>query len=290
MSAIADNFTAGSEPIPPADALKLQLAAIAGNEPDTSFLEIRCLRRDGTPGPREFIPVRELHRAVEIVLGLRDVNTYVGACPRVRERGTAQDVERSWTLWGDLDSPEAVEALPRFTPCPSIVVRTSPGRLQALWPLRRPVTPAAARRANRRIAHALGADASATDAARILRAIGSLNHKHNPPAEVACARCECDVFELGQIVGSLPDAPGEAPRRRVNVSGPPAGASLAGLLRAVREAPVGSRNAIAFWAACRAQDEGHDAREELREAALATGLPEIEVDRTLGSAERRSAA
>ena len=281
-----------SAEIPQRDALLLQLAAIAGNEPESSFIEIRCLRPDGAPGPREFVPVRDVRRAVEIVLALQDVNTYASACPRVREGGTAADVERGWCLWTDCDTPEAVEALRRFRPLPSIVVRTSPGRLQALWPLRSPVAPAWARRANRRIAHALGADMASTDVARIVRAIGTFNHKHDPPAPVTCARVELDVYALGEIVGSLPDAPGEAPRRPKFVSEVSEGSpgSLAGLVRTVREAPVGERNAILFWAACTAQEEGHDAREELRQAAFDAGLPEVEIERTLGSAERRAAA
>jgi hypothetical protein len=278
--------------IPQDMALRMQFAAIVGNEPPSSYLEIRCLRPDGGPGPREFVPVRELRRAVELVLSLRDVNVYVGACPRVRESGTAQDVERCWAAWADCDTVEAVEALRRFRPMPSIVAWTSPGRVQALLPFRRPVSPAAARRGNRRIAHALAADMTATDPARILRAIGSRNFKHDPPALVTCARCELDVYELGEVVGSLPDAPGDGPRRRVSISGRPHAtpSSLAGLLRAVREAPVGSRNALTFWAACRAREAGHEARDELRQAALDAGLPEVEVERTLDSAERKAAA
>src|SRR6202035_5055135 len=165
------------EPIPQDAALYLQLAAIAGDEPPSSYLEIRCLRPDGAPGPREFVGVRDLKRAVAHVLGLQDVNVYVGGAPRVRESGRVADVERVWCLWADCDSAEAVEALRRFKPWPSIAVRTSPSRMQALWAIGRPVTPAAARRANRRIAHALGADMAATDAARILRAIGTFNIK-----------------------------------------------------------------------------------------------------------------
>jgi hypothetical protein len=274
------------------EALLLQLAAIAGNEPAGSFLEVRCLRPDGRPGPREFLPVRELNRAVELILGLRDVHAYVGGAPRVRESGTAKDVARVNCLWADCDTAEAVEALRRFKPWPSIVGRTSPGRVQALWPLRRPATPAAARRANRRIAHALGGDMAATDPARILRAIGTFNMKHSPPAPVTCARCELDVYELGEIVGSLPDAPGDVPRPRVTAAASYEGStgSLGALLRTVREAPVGQRNNLLWWCALRAREEGHDAHEELRQAALDAGLAEFEVERTLNSAEQRVAA
>src|SRR5206468_868805 len=127
----------------------------------------------------------ELRQAVDMVLGLSDVNCYVGACPRVGEGGTIADVARAWCLWVDCDSPAGVEALRRFRPSPSIVVGTSPGRVQAFWPLGRSIAPGWARRANRRIAHALGADLAATDPARILRAIGTFNHKHTPPTPVA---------------------------------------------------------------------------------------------------------
>jgi hypothetical protein len=279
------------EPITQDVALRMQLAAIAGNEPASSFLEVRCLRPDGAPGPREFVPVRDVRRAVEIVLKLRDVHVYVSACPRVRESGTAADVDRAWCLWADCDLLEAVEALPRFKPLPSIVVRTSPGRMQALWPLRRPVTPAAARRGNRRIAHALGADRTVVDPSRVLRAIGSRNFKHDPPAPVTCARCELYAFDLGEIVGSLPDAPGETPRRGAVVSDRlnSSPSSLAGLVRTVRGASEGGRNCLLYWAASRARDEGLEAREELRQAALDAGLPEFEVERTLDSAGRAAA-
>lgn len=277
--------------IPARDALLLQLASFAGNEASSSFLEVRCLRPDGGPGPREFLPVRELGRAVETVLALRDVNVYVGAAPRVRESGTAQDVERDWSLWCDCDSSEAVAALRAFRPLPSIVVSTSPGRLQALWPLRQPVAPAWARRANRRIAHKLGADMAATDPARILRAIGSRNFKHAPPEPVTCRRAELEVFLLADVVGSLPDAPGDAPRPvRVAAANGPSHGRLDALIQTVREAQVGERNNLLLWAACRAREEGHEARRDLREAALEAGLSETEVERTLDSAERRAAA
>jgi len=222
------------------------------------------------------------------VLALPAVSAYVGAAPRVRESGTARDVERVHCLWADCDSAEAVKALRRFTTMPSIVINTSPGRMQAIWALDRPISPAWARRANRRIANAVGADMCATDVARILRAVGSVNWKYTPPVTVSAARVECDVFSLAEIVGRLPDAPGEIPRPRSGNAEPATG-SLAALVRAVREAQIGERNALLLWAACRALEEGHNAREELRQAALEAGLPEAEVERTLQSAERLAA-
>ena len=80
--------------IPQREALYLQLAAIAGNEPASSFLEIRWKAERGMV--QEFVPVRELDRAVEVTLGHGQLSdTYSGAAPRVRESGSQGDVERS---------------------------------------------------------------------------------------------------------------------------------------------------------------------------------------------------
>jgi hypothetical protein len=57
-------------------------------------------------------------------------------------------------------------------------------------------------------------------------------------------------------------------------------------VRTVHEAGQGNRNRALFWAAARAAEHGLDlehAGEALREAALAIGLAEFEVQRTLRS-------
>lgn len=265
--------------IPSREALALQLATFAGAEPESSFLEVRCLRKDG-PGPRRFMPVRELTRIAAEAGRHHDVDVYVGAAPRIRKAGTARDVERVWSLWADCDSEDAVKKLRKFRPLPSIVIRTSPGRLQALWSLREPLAPEWARRANRRLAYHLGADMAATDPARILRACGTFNHKHSPPAPVTAARVELDVFRASEVVGVLCDVP--QPQRSYVGEGRGSADALA---RTVREAPIGERNAVLFWAACKAHEGRHDP-ETIRNAGLACGLAEFEVDRTLESAAR----
>jgi hypothetical protein len=116
-----------AETIPQRDALKLQLACIAGHEPPSSYFELRPLTPEGRPAPRDraFIPVRQLDEAAQRIRELAPrLNVYIGAAPRVRENGTAQAVERVWTLWVDLDGPDALATLARFRPLPSIVVRS----------------------------------------------------------------------------------------------------------------------------------------------------------------------
>jgi hypothetical protein len=60
------------------------------------------------------------------------------------------------------------------------------------------------------------------------------------------------------------------------------------LLHLVEQAENGNRNAMLYWAACRAVDEGADLEDALVDAAVRCGLSEPEARRTVASAARRS--
>jgi hypothetical protein len=279
------------EPIPQEIALRLQCAAIAGDEPPSSFFELRPL---DPAGRQEFIPVRDLGAVMGRIAVLRERHqVYLGAAPRTREAGTADAIERAWCVWADCDSEESVSLLRAFRPLPSIVVKSGTGgHLHAWWPLHKSVIPRWAERANRRLAHRLKADRASTDVARIMRPIISVNRKTQPATVVECVRLELDVFELRDVVGGLPDPPAKA---AMPVSGHPnpsrdPDASLAGLARVVRDAPVGQRNDKLNWAAFRAGEHvlagavaPGDAEGELLAAALDAGLGEAEALRTIRS-------
>jgi hypothetical protein len=298
-----------SEPIPQEIALRLQLAAIAGNEPGTSVTEIRPLDADGRIAllERAFLPVREFEEIASRVRELANThNVFISAAPRTRHSGRADAVARCWCLWADCDTTESVEALLRFQPSPSLIVQTRPGRLHAWWPLRHPIAPAWAKRANQRLARALDSDRQAVDAARILRPVGSLNHKTCPPSPVVSLRLELDVYLLADVVGHLPDLEGLGYARPAAATPTAPGrpdAVLDGLCRKIREAqpPMfgkpGERNALLYWAACRLREHADagtlnesEGREALRQAALAAGLGDVEIERTLDSALARRAA
>jgi hypothetical protein len=282
--------------IPERDALYLQLAAIAGNEPPSSYFELRPL---DPVGCQRFVPVRELRAAADLVMALCEHHQiYVGAAPRTRRAGTADAVERVWCLWADLDTPDSVAALDTFRPLPSIVIRSGTAEnLHAWWPLREAMEPEWARRANRRLVLALGADMAATDVARVMRPTGSLNHKHSRAGATTCVRLELDVYTLPAVVGSLDDAPdylASEPTSRAIQSG--AASTLDRLVRTVREAHEGNRNNLLHWAACRVRERAdvgeldeHHASAALRDAALAVGLGDSEIDATLRSALKRRA-
>jgi hypothetical protein len=291
---------ASPDAIPDHDALLLQLAAFAGNEPQGSFLEVRPLKPTGT---QQWVPVRKLRRAVELVLSLRDEHeVFASVNPRTVQSGKAEAVERCWCLVVDCDSEESVRRLIAFRPRPSLVVTSSPGKLHAYWPLRSALAPEWARRCNLRLACALRADRACADPARVMRAIGSV-HRKGEPTPVRCVRVETHVFLAHEIVGALPD-PSVATR------GPPpptplgrhSPGTLAGLARSVREArppsrdAQGQRNVVLNWAAFRAGEHvaagriaGEDAERELYAAAIAAGLDEAEARRTLESGLRAGA-
>jgi hypothetical protein len=279
------------------EALLLQLAAIRGHEPESSFFELRPLTPDGQPAPRDraFIPVRQIDEAMRLIFEQAPrLNAFVGAAPRTCENGSAAAVGGVHTLWADLDGRDPLAKLLKFRPQPSIVILSgSPSCAHVYWPLRSPISPTGAHRANRRLALALAGDMGACDPARILRPAGSLNHKHDPPAEVRCARLELDVFTLADVVGTLPDTDHYRTLRPTDerqVVGDPSN-TLAGLARTVADARVTNRNKALYWAARRVREhadrgelDASEARVELRAAATHTGLPEHEIERTLSSA------
>jgi hypothetical protein len=227
------------------------------------------------------------------------LNVFVGVCPRVREAGTVDAVERCWVLWVDVDGEHPLHRLAGSRPWPSIVVRTGSGGAHAYWPLREPLDPAHAQRANRRLALATGGDMNATDAARILRPPGTLNHKYDPPREVRCTRLDPDRFTAYEVVGHLPDSDHyrrvEAQRewRERHEAGEP-DRVLDGLVRTVAQAKPGGRNVALYWAACRAVEHAaageldeQDALDVLGSVALDGGLGADEVKATITSAQRR---
>ena len=279
-------------------ALRLQLATIAGNEPVTSLFEVRAKRSTGRMD-QLFVGVHELDRAAAAIVNRSQlVDVYVGAAPRTRREGTLDAIERVWSLWADCDNDTAVERLRHFKPLPSIVLRSgTDNRVHAYWPLNSPIPPSWAQRANLRLAHALGSDKGATDGARIMRPIGSRNHKHDPARPVECVRLEMDVFTVDLVVGRLcDDRDWIAPAPRPLTATAAGGGSLPGLVRVVREAQDGNRNNALNWAAYKAGrhvlagavDE-FQGRDELRQAGLDAGLSELEVDRTIRSAMQAGA-
>jgi hypothetical protein len=103
------------------------------------------------------------------------------------------------------------------TPRPPLQITGTGSNCHAYWPLARPLGRDEVERANRRLAHALGADPASADAARILRVPGTLSWKHDPPSPVDAIRLDTGRrVHAADIVGGLADPP--APPRRAFAS------------------------------------------------------------------------
>ena len=195
------------------DGLEVQLEAIAGREPASSWIEVRLL---DPVRPSVWIGAQDPDRAAKVadtVRGLREHHSvHIGATPRARKQGTDGDVARCWTLWADCDSPGSTAKLWNFTPAPSIVICSGqPLHAHAYWPLTTPLPGPVARAANQRLRVALDGD-NVANPSRVLRPIGSRNHK--PGGKLAyLIHARRERFDAKTVVGRLADQSSRPPAR-----------------------------------------------------------------------------
>lgn len=187
-------------------SLGTYLNCLFGAEPDGAYVELRWRLRAGRGMGREFVAVRDPRLADVIQARGRETDLYVGVAPRSRLEGTKAAVQRCHALYVDCDTPESIAALEAFQPAPSMVVNSGRGR-HAYWSLWPPAGPDELERANRRLAHALGADMRATDAARILRPPQTYNHKYGEPIPVTLEQVRVEIFTAEEVTGELADPP-----------------------------------------------------------------------------------
>ena len=199
--------------------LNTYVGALFSGEPAGGLIEVRW--REPWGMAQRFHPVeRWRDMAAELEDRSRRTDVYVGVAPRRpylrngKQFGGREAIANVHALWADCDDPNSLEALADFQPQPPIVINSGHGR-HAYWPLWPPVRPDQAERANRRLAHALGADTAAADAARVLRPPATINHKGAQPVAVTIERLEVEIFEADHVVGHLPDvAPPDDERPR----------------------------------------------------------------------------
>jgi hypothetical protein len=160
--------------------------ALAGTAGRGELLELRYRLDDGQRMGQVFDRPTGLRGLATRAIALgRRTDVYVGCAPRTRRHGGRDAVRRAFVLWADCDGDAAVTALQDFDPAPAIVIASGSGsNCHAYWPLLDPIGADELERANRRLAHALGADPASADAARILRIPGTWSHKHQPPTPV----------------------------------------------------------------------------------------------------------
>jgi len=189
-------------------------AALAGTAGRDELLELRYRLDDGQRMGQVFDrPTRLRGLATRAIALGRRTDVYVGCAPRTRRHGGRDAVDHAFVLWVDCDGEDAVAALQGFEPQPSMVIASGTGsNCHAYWTLTESLPRDDIERANRRLAHALGADPASADAARILRVPSTLSHKHAPPTPVDAIRLDADSrVSAADVVGPVPDPP--APQR-----------------------------------------------------------------------------
>ncbi len=94
-------------------------------------------------------------------------------CPNVftKPKRLEENVGKLYWLYADLD---AVDPRKLDLP-PTIAIRTSPGRFQGLWKMKKGLTPSTHRDLNRRLTYATGADKGGWPLTKVLLLPGSKN-------------------------------------------------------------------------------------------------------------------
>lgn len=127
--------------------------------------------------------------------------------PVLYDSPDTRDFKISRVVWCDFDEgiPNELGDFPKA----SIEVSSSSRSAKAHWYWRtaKPITDSTVvERYNRQLAYALGADKGCWNFGRVLRPIGTLNHKYDPPAPVSLAGTS-DTKLDDYIFAALPDVP-----------------------------------------------------------------------------------
>jgi len=173
------------------------LGVLAGSDPGGRLLEVRFARRGGAMG-RTFIPARSLGRAAGLIARLAPrTDVYTGVALRVRRAGDRGAVQASHLLFVEIDTADGQDRLGAFGQPPSMLIASGThGHAHAYWILRRPVGVDELERANRRLAHHLGGDLAAVDAARILRPL-SVGRAVAAGVSPACSFADASLTDRG---------------------------------------------------------------------------------------------
>lgn len=170
---------------------------------EPGYLEFRFRAEGQWQGPHY---VNTAQRAACLRL-MRMEHSSVGAIPRRRpERGYLAEAN---VIWARLQTAKHAEALARFRPAPTLVLREGKSpRRTALWALATPLSLDWAERANKRIAHAIGCPKKFGDAEQDFHPPGTTLVLGAKPVQVWAEHLDPGALFLARgVVGHLRDAP-----------------------------------------------------------------------------------
>ncbi len=92
-------------------------------EPAGAFIEVRWRLPDRPGMGQLWQPVERREAAIDSIRSIgAKTDCYVGVAPRAWREGGRDAVQRIHVFWADADSAEAIKALERFDPPPSMVI------------------------------------------------------------------------------------------------------------------------------------------------------------------------
>ncbi len=165
-------------------------------------LELRVLRPAARGGAHQ-----DFLRSVAVLIAQaqryeKNCNVYFGVATRRGRDGTKAGCRRTRVVWVDVDKLDEeglaslLAKLRELQLSPHAVVKSG-GGFHLYWQLAEPLDVLGLleeiEAVNRGLAEVLGGDRAATDASRILRVPGFLNHKYDPPRPVTAARGEAQA-------------------------------------------------------------------------------------------------
>ena len=154
-----------------AEALDSYLRMLAGPAPGARLLEIRFALRHRDMG-RLFVAAHSAPGASRLIRRLASrTDVYIGVCLRSRRAGGRNAIDRSHLAFVEIDAPDALDRLRKFTHPPTMIVASgTAGHAHAYFALSAPVMVSELERTNRRLAHALSGDLASVDARTDLEA------------------------------------------------------------------------------------------------------------------------
>jgi hypothetical protein len=195
-----------SVPSPP---LRTYLASILGGL-DGDWMAVAEIDPTKKPGDKGRIVHRWRRSVAQLVQTVgeadADRNLYFAHARFSERQRKDQHVVSTRILFADCDSRQAVEAVRRFRPHPSWVVRTSPGKAQAVWVVRDPASPEEMAAVTRRLGRLLGADKGVWEPSRLLRLPWTLNVKpeYGPDFPLVELEATGRAIDLSTLVSVLP--------------------------------------------------------------------------------------
>jgi hypothetical protein len=133
---------------------------------------------------------------------------YVCAHLLIRRRRIKANAAPVLALYADGDGAKVGTGIPE----PTAIVESSPGRQQFYWGLAVPMPPDEAEFLNRRLAYAMGADASGWDLTQLLRVPGTPNHKYPKAPIVKVVTLRDKRYDPEELRAVLPPLTEEKPK------------------------------------------------------------------------------